>query len=428
MGIFWILGAIAVLGLIYQMFLILAVRSTLKKTGSKQYAVCSGEKADNKEAVNCSLPATQTEDLFTPISILKPLKGMDGNLFDNIESFCNLDYPEYEIIFAIQDYDDPAYNVVLSVKNKHPEKNISIIVKNCNIGLNPKVNNLISAYNVSRYQHILISDSNVMVSKDYLKEVAGHIRDPDVGLVSNLIRGTGGRTIGSLFENIHMNSFVVGGVCFLDRFLKMPCAVGKSMLMRKRDLEVIGGLEAVKDFLAEDYIMGKEMHKLGKKVVLSNYIIDNVNTSWGISRFLSRHTRWGKLRWKICGVKYFSEPISNPVFVSFLLILILEPTKITMFFALFVCFAKSISDFYIGKKIGFKINPLLYLLSPAKDLFLGVIWFIPILSNTVVWRGNRYIIKKNSALAPYPERDEMGARLLRHRLFEKIFARHNQRR
>jgi ceramide glucosyltransferase len=178
----------------------------------------------------------------------------------------------------------------------------------------------------------------------------------------------------------------------------MPCVVGKSMLMRKRDLESIGGFKAVKDVLAEDYIIGKKMQKKGKKVILSNYLINNVNEYWGLKKFLNRHTRWGKLRWRIGGVKYFSEIITNTVFMSFLPIFLWGPSKLTVSFTVLISCIKIIGDFYMGRKIRTDMNPLWNVFSPVKDLIIGFIWFIPLLSNTIVWRGNRYIIHRDSLL------------------------------
>jgi len=242
----------------------------------------------------------------------------------------------------------------------------------------------------------------------------------DVGLVSNVIKGIGGSTIGSIFENLHLNSFIIGSVCFLDRFLKMPCVIGKSMLMRKKDLETIGGFKAVKDVLAEDYVIGEKIHKMGKKVVLSNYAINNVNEYWGIRRFLNRHTRWGKLRWRLGGIKYISELIGNPVFMSFIPMMLWEISRTTVFFALFVSLIKVIGDLYLGKITDSDSNPMVYLLSPVKDLIIGLIWFVPILSNTVVWRGNRYIIGRDSMLSPCPE---TGMWAWRYRIVDAIKAR-----
>jgi ceramide glucosyltransferase len=228
--------------------------------------------------------------------------------------------------------------------------------------------------------------------------------DPSVGLVSNMIRGVSGRSLGAFMENLHLNTFVVGSVCFLDKYLKMPCVVGKSMLMRKAELEAIGGFRSVKDFLAEDYIIGERIHSLDKRVVLSGHLINNVNEYWGIKRFINRHTRWGKLRWQIGGVKYFSELAGNAVFMSFMAMAIMPISKVSLLLAATVGSLKIVHDFYIGNKLRVDMNPLLYLLSPVKDLIIGFIWFVPILSNTVAWRGNRYIIGKDSLLSPYPEK------------------------
>ncbi|WP_333655849.1 ceramide glucosyltransferase [Dissulfurispira sp.] len=402
MEMFYIFAGITILGLIAYGLQIWAVRSTLR-TGK-------GRGIGKDLPFPLPLPA---------VSILKPLKGLDDNLFDNLASFCTQDYPEYEIIFSLQDHNDPAYKVARKIKDKYHEKNISIIVEKCDVGLNPKVNNLMSAYKVSQYEHILISDSNVMVDKDYLKEIVKHMKE-DVGLVSNVIRGIGGSTIGSIFENLHLNTFILGSVCFLDKFLKMPCVVGKSMLMRKNDLEAIGGFKAVKDVLAEDYVIGERIHKMGKKVVLSNYAINNVNEYWGIRRFLNRHTRWGKLRWRLGGIKYISELIGNPVFMSFIPMMLWEISRTTVSFALFVSLIKVIGDLYLGKITDSDSNPMVYLLSPVKDMIIGLIWFVPILSNTVVWRGNRYIIGRDSMLSPCPE---TGMWAWRYRIVDAIKAR-----
>jgi ceramide glucosyltransferase len=343
MILFWIFAGITLIGLTAYGFQVWAIRQTLKEREAAR-----GEKTLLEGATPAPAPLSASSP---GISVLKPLKGIDDNLFDNLASICMQDYPRYEIIFALQDYNDPAYKVAGKIKEKYPEKDITIIVERCNTGLNPKVNNLTPAYRVSKYEAILISDSNVMVGRNYLQEIATHLQAPATGLVSNLIQGTGGRTLGSVFENLHLNSFIMGSVCFLDRFLKMPCVVGKSMLMRKTDLEAIGGFPAVKDVLAEDYLIGKKIEEAGKKVILSHYMIRNVNHYWGMNRFLNRHVRWGKLRWRIGGVRYISELISNPVFMSSIPMFLWEPSKITASLLIVASCIKIMGDLYIGRII-----------------------------------------------------------------------------
>jgi len=335
-----------------------------------------------------------------PVSILKPLKGMDDSLFENLESFCQQDYPEYEIIFALRSFDDPAYRVALRIKEQFPARDISIVAEWCGEGLNPKVDTLVPAYRASKHGFVLISDSNVRVEKEYLKEIVKHMQDPEVGLVSNLIRGVGSGSLGSALENLHLNTFVVGGVCFLDRFMKTPCVVGKSMFIRREHLEKLGGFGEVKDHLAEDYIFGRKMKQLGKKVVLSNHIINTVNESWHVRQFLARHIRWGKLRRQIGGAAYLLELLGNPVVMSLVPLFLLGISSMTLFLPLAAFSLKAAGDYFMGRLIKAGANPVLYLLSPLKDVLIGMAWFVPVFSNKVEWRGDRYIIGKDSFLSP----------------------------
>ena len=381
--LFAVLTGIAVIAYVFQLA---AVRSKLSQA---------------RKTANYS-PLTDPSPFF-PISVIKPLKGLDDNLFDNLVSFCDQDYQRYEVIFSLQNTNDPAYKIAQKVKTKHPECDITILVEQCALGLNPKVNNLIPAAGKAKYEHILISDSNVMVGRDYLRETARHMHDPDVGLVTNLIRGVRARSLGSVLENLHLNSFIIGSVCFLDQYLNMPCVIGKSMLMRKADLNAIGGFMAVKDVLAEDYVIGKLIHDHGKKVVLADYAVNNINEFWSLKKFMNRHTRWGKLRWKIGGMKYLSELFGNAVFISCMPLLLTGLTALNAALVIGVSSIKIAGDMHLGRKTASGMHPLSYFLAPAKDIIIGCIWFVPLLSNTVAWRGNRYIIGNNSMLSPYPE-------------------------
>ena len=385
MVLFWIFGAVTLWGLIIYVLQIIAVRSALSPTRNRE---------------RHSVPSQS----YPPISIIKPLKGLEDNLFGNLESFCLQDYPEYEIIFSLQDENDPAYKVVRKVKEKFADKPISIVIERCHHGLNPKVNNLLPAYRHSKYPVILISDSNVMVDPFYLRTIAKPMDSPEVGLVCNLIKGIGGKTFGSIFENLHLNSFILGNICFLDKYLGIPCVVGKSMLMRKSDLEAIGGLGSVKDILAEDHFIGEKIRGQKQRVVISNYLINNVNEYWNLRRFINRHVRWGKMRWKIGGMKYLLELTINPVFTAFLPLLLLGPTEKTLSLLTLVSLMKITGDFYLGRSISRPIHPFFYLLSPIKDLLIGLIWFVPFADDTVVWRGNRYLMGKDTKLYLCPER------------------------
>ncbi len=384
MDFFWIISAFTFLGLIGFGLQILAVRSYIK----------SQHRED---------PELDSTPFCPPISILKPLNGLDDHLFDNLASFCNQDYSRFEILFSLQDPNDPAYRVVQKIKEKFPEKEMSITIEECEEGWNPKVNNMLPAYRKARYPYLLISDSNVMVEQDYLKKIIQPMKDPQTGLVTNLIRGVGAKTLGSLFENLHLNSFVLGNVCLLQKFLKIPCVIGKSMLMRKKDLEAIGGLRAVKDILAEDHFIGEKIKERGQKVVLSNYLISNVNEYWGLKRFLNRHLRWGKMRWKILRVKYLLELLGNPVLFSLASLLVEGISQRSIILIVSTSLIKGAGDYYLGEKIQVPLHPLAYFFSPVKDILIGLVWFLSVLNHTVVWRGKRFVIGENTILSPYSE-------------------------
>ncbi|MCX8034212.1 MAG: glycosyltransferase [Thermodesulfovibrio sp.] len=385
----WIILSLVILSLTVYILQILALRKKLEENYTSQY--------------------------YPPISVIKPLKGLDDNLFDNLESFCNQDYPEYEVILSLQDYNDPAYRVAEKIKNKYPEL-VKIIVDNSSNALNPKVKNMIAAYEASQYEHFLISDSNVCVDRNYLRETV-ILMTPDTGLVTNLIKGVGGKSIGAIFENLQLNSFIILSVSFLDKFLKMPCSIGKSMLMRKKDFEEIGGWNTVKDVLAEDYIIGKLMHAKGKKVVLSNHIIKNVNEYWSLRRFLNRHTRWAKIRWRIAGAKYFTELFSNPVFLSLLVPILCGFSKIPILIFVAVSILKIVLDVYVSRLINLP-KSFSDILIPVKDLITAFVWFIPLVSNKINWRDNLYIIGKDTVIIPY-ERN-FSLRLLYNKLKEVL--------
>ena len=385
----------------------LAIRASIPKNSvPPESDFLAGEKKTLPGRENALL-SPSSPGFCPPISILKPLKGMDDDLFDNLVSFCNQDYPEYEIIFSLEEENDPALELAQKIKKTYPHKKISIVVKQVDYALNPKVNNLISAYRSSQFPYILISDSDVRVDNNYLREIIKPMEDPHVGLVSNLIRGIGSRTISSLFENLHLNAFVIGNVALLTTFFKMPVVVGKSMLMRKKAFEEIGGFEAVKNVLAEDYIIGQEMHKKGTKVITSGHVVNAVNHYRTMKQFIKRHARWGKLRWKLGVIGYVSEILSNAVFISCLPLVLLGPTTRTISLTIAVFLAKILGDYALGKRIRSAHRYFHYLLSPIKDIIIGCIWFVPFFSRTVTWRRHKYKITKGSVLVPlHPFADE----------------------
>ncbi|MEO6811580.1 MAG: glycosyltransferase, partial [Isosphaeraceae bacterium] len=150
---------------------------------------------------------------FTPpVTILKPLKGMDEGLEENLRSFFRLDYPVYQLLFGVSDPNDPAVPVVERLLAEFPNQDARLIVGYPPFGLNPKVENLAALLVHRTHETILISDSNVRVRPGYLRETACYLADPSVGLVTNLFAGVGEARFGAALENLQLNGFIAGGV------------------------------------------------------------------------------------------------------------------------------------------------------------------------------------------------------------------------
>jgi ceramide glucosyltransferase len=351
----------------------------------------------------------KADGAFAPlVTILKPLRGIEDGLFDNLESFCRLDYPRYEILFCLQSPDDPALRIARKVKERHPEIDISLVVESGRAGFNPKVNNLIPGYARAKHPYVLISDSNVAATPGYLREAVSHFRNPEVGLVAHLVRGVEGRTIGAKLENSHLNTFILGSMCLLNEAFGIPCVVGKSMLFRREELDALGGLHAVKDFLAEDFTIGRLYRAAGKRVVISGATVDNVNTFRGIREFLSRHARWNRMRLSIAGPLYLLEILPNPVFLSLVLLAATAGSRVGWSVAAAATSCKIALDVSIQRILGLRIGWMQALYGPARDLFAVGLWFSSFFLRTVTWRGRTLRITRGSRLVAAGESPPWG--------------------
>jgi ceramide glucosyltransferase len=323
-----------------------------------------------------------------PISILKPLAGVDDGLFDNLASLARQDYPQFELILGAQSADDPALVVARRLQAAFPHVPIRVVSGARTLGRNPKVNNLASIAARARFELLLISDSNVRAEPSYLASLASELRDPSVGLVANVVAGTGEQTLGALFENLHLCSFVAGSICAARVIASHPCVVGKSMLFRRSDLEAVGGWRSLRNVLAEDYTLGQSMRRHGRRVVISPNVLLTYNERWGIRRFIGRHIRWGQMRRRIAPVAFFLEPLLNPIPLLTALIASADTPR-TALFGLLGIALKVVSDSLLARRVrGVGFSPTDIALIPFKDALVLFIWLVASVRRTVVWRGN----------------------------------------
>jgi ceramide glucosyltransferase len=343
-----------------------------------------------------------------PISVLKPLKGADETLYENLVSLARQDYPEFELVLGCEDISDPALAVARRLRLEFPDLQLTIVAGSRSSGLNPKVNNLRQIEAAARYEHLLISDADVRVGKDYLSATIAEMNDPKVGLVSNLIAGVQEKTLGSTLDNLHLNTFVAETVCGAAVLAEHPCVVGKSMLFRRSDFQRLGGFDRVKDVLAEDYVTGQLFANAGYRVALSPYAVHAVNQKRTLRDFCARHVRWGQMRRTLAPVLYWGEPLlftSLWFLLAFALGTLLGERAIVLA-ALAGLALKSLSDGLFVRVLSGRSLSLLKLgLLPAKDLAMVAIWIVGGLKNSVCWRGNRFCIGRGSLLY-VPEKAE----------------------
>lgn len=346
-----------------------------------------------------------------PISVLKPLCGVDEGLYENLVSFARQRYPEFELVFCIADPHDPALAVVQRLRVEYPDLPVRLVVHGeVDPIANPKVVSLVHSLRVARYELVLVSDSNVTVAPDYLENIGAEMADPGVGLVSNVIVAGGGASLGAQCENLHLNTFVFGGVCIAD-LSGVPCVVGKSMLMRRTELAMLGGFEALRDVLAEDYLLGQRYHDAGYRVVLSCHPILTENRQLSFTRFLARHMRWAQLRrWCALG-PFCSEPLlyATPWLTAPLLVQeSLSPSGWAYAAAVLMRIG---SDGMLARSVtGHWPSFGALALIPVKDTLLLGVWVLAFCRRNVQWRGNLLRIGPGTRLIARDQTDDLRDR------------------
>jgi ceramide glucosyltransferase len=338
-------------------------------------------------------------DVLPPVSILKPLCGIDDDLWGNLESFAALDYPDYEVVLGTRDRLDPAWSVAEAAAARWPAR-FRAVLQRGEAGLNPKVSQLVGLAAAARHDVLLVSDSNVRAPAGYLRDVAAHLSDPGVGLVTHPVAGVGEASLGAALDNLQ-SAASVGPATVAAKWLSgRDVVVGKSMAFRRRDLAALGGFESVKDVLAEDYVLGVNVsRRLGKRVAIGSMAILNVNRRRSGRDFLSRYGRWCVMQRKIAGTPVYALQILIYPLPFAAAALAVAPDPGTLALSALAIGTKAILDSLSGHSLrGAGFGGRVLLLSPLKDLLFTVAYLRAFTENTVEWRGNRLRVLSGSRL------------------------------
>lgn len=254
--------------------------------------------------------AGASPELF-PVSILKPLKGVEPGLRENLESFFRLEYPDFELLFSVADERDPAVKVVRELIEQYPSTRAYLAIGAVHVGPNPKVNNLVKTYQLAKNDVMLISDSNVRVDADYLTRLVPDL-DESTGVVTGVVCGRAANGLGGELEATYMNTFYARWMILAAK-AGFPTVIGKSMLFRRSAADRFGGIVNLNRYLAEDYMAGQAMMHLGLKIRHMTQPIPQIIGRYTLKDFWSRHIRWGRMRKVQAPLALFFEPLNGPL-------------------------------------------------------------------------------------------------------------------
>jgi ceramide glucosyltransferase len=330
-----------------------------------------------------------------PVSILKPLKGVDPEMVASFRSHCVQEYGEYEILFGVSDPEDPAIEAVEQLKKEFPQRQIRLIFCSQDLGANTKVSNLAQMVRQARHEHLVVSDSDIRVESDYLRRVVAPLSRPEVGLVTCLYRGMANSTLGSKLESLGISTDFCAGVLVARMLEGIKFGLGSTLAFRRRDLESIGGFEALADYLADDYQLGHRLAAKGLEVELSDVVVETFLPRYSAAEFLRHQLRWARtIRdsrfWGYVGLGF---TFGLPWAVLGLLISRGAPwawglLAITMAF-------RAAMSLEVGAAVlqDRQLVPFLYLV-PLRDLVAFFMWIASFAGHTILWRGESFRLQR----------------------------------
>ena len=335
-----------------------------------------------------------------PLTLLKPIKGREDGLEDNLRSFYEQDYPgELQVVFASTEASDAGITVARQVAARYPHVHTDFVLARADFGLNPKVCNIQGALQAARHDLVLQSDGNVRIGPGYLRRIVGEMIAERASLIGSVVVGQGESSAAAKLENLQLTVFTAPGLCMAKELGNITCVLGKAMLLRRSELEALGGLARVKDVLAEDYVLVQIYEQSGKHVVLSTTTVANVNESTSFGQFVSRHSRWLKMRALVSAPGYAADLGSNPLpfALGAWLASGFDPRVLCVVGGVYLY--KCYWDARLLRRFrGHGMGAAQLWATPARDLILAGIWLYALFSRSTQWRGQRFKLGPGSVL------------------------------
>ena len=329
-----------------------------------------------------------------PVSILKPVRGIDREAFENFASMCNLDYPTYEIIFAVGEANDPVIPLIQKLQREFPATSIRLIVGIEQLGISRKTNNLCRLVKEARYDLFVINDSDVRVESDYLREVVAPFVDPRLGMVTSFFRGL---TSGSFFAKVDAigaptESFA--NTLIAQNLGRIDFALGWTMALTRERLAEIGGFESLVNHHSDDFSLGNEIAKKGHRIELTRKPVWMVFPDETLSDFFKHEMRWSILLKNLRLGGYLSMFMTFGFAWTLLIAMIVPSWKIVAAYALLYLALRFSVAWLIG--VGVNRDPIVrrnLWLVPIRDALNLCVYIASFFSNSVQWRGSQYRVR-----------------------------------
>jgi ceramide glucosyltransferase len=337
-----------------------------------------------------------------PISLLKPIKGLEDGLEGNLRSFFEQEYPgAIQIVFTSTAAHDPGMAVARQVARDYPHIESAFVHARDDFGLNPKVANMQGGLQAVRHDLLLQSDANVRLRPDYVRALVGYMLAENASLVGSLVVGEGERSLAATLENLQLTAFTAPGLCMAKELADITCVLGKSMLLKRSELEALGGLALVKDLLAEDYALCQIYTQHGKRIAMTTLRVSNVNQHTSLRQFTSRHSRWLKMRAVVSSAGFVADLGSNPLpFAALATIASGFDLRVLAVTAGVYAYKCTWDARLLHKLRGEGLGAAQFWATPARDLALAGIWLYAAFSRTTTWRGQRLVLGRGSLLLP----------------------------
>jgi len=338
---------------------------------------------------------------FTPhVSLLKPVHGIDFGSTENFSSFCMQNYPNYEILFAANEETDPALQIVRALMAEYPERKIRILTGAPFLGENRKVNNLALMVREARHEILVITDGDVRVGPDYLRNVVAPFADDMTGAVTSLYRGVVQPNVFAELEALGAASDFAAGVLVAERKDGLTFALGASIVTTKSWIQRIGGLEPIAQLLADDYELGHRVAAAGGEVLLSREVVATMYPVQTLRAFWDHQLRWARTV-RLCRPISYIGLIFTHGLPWAILAALLSHTATTAAICLGAYLTLRLSmAFAVG--VGVLQDQTVrrrWWLIPLRDAIHFVVWLASFASNRVTW-GDAQFVMKNGQMVP----------------------------